>query len=49
MFTGTLNTDNSSQEKMAKKREIIVHNATLSVVDYNNDDYISITDMLKAK
>jgi hypothetical protein len=34
---------------MAKKREITVNDITISIVDYNNTDYISITDMLKAK
>ncbi|MBO9151394.1 KilA-N domain-containing protein [Chitinophaga sp. GCM10012297] len=34
---------------MVKKREIIVNDTTIGVVGYNNDDYISITDMLKAK
>ncbi|MRG48543.1 KilA-N domain-containing protein [Chitinophaga sp. SYP-B3965] len=34
---------------MAKKREITVNDTIIRVVNYNNDDYISITDMLKAK
>ena len=34
---------------MVKKREIIVNDTTIGVVGYNNDDYISITDMLKGK
>lgn len=34
---------------MAKKRTIKVHNTIISVVDHGNADYISITDILKAK
>lgn len=34
---------------MAKKREITVHQTTISVVGHRNEDYISLTDMLKAK
>lgn len=34
---------------MAKKREINVQNIPIAVVDHNNSDYISITDMIKAK
>lgn len=34
---------------MVKKREIKVGENVISVVDHNNSDYISITDMLKAK
>jgi len=34
---------------MAKKREIKVQNVPVAVVKHNNSDYISLTDMLKAK
>jgi hypothetical protein len=34
---------------MVKKREITVQDNVISVINYNNDDYISITDIVKAK
>lgn len=34
---------------MVRKRDITVENTIISIVDHNNNDYISITDMLKAK
>ncbi|AWO02220.1 hypothetical protein DLD77_04540 [Chitinophaga alhagiae] len=32
---------------MARRREITVNNTVICVVDHNNDDYISLTDMVR--
>jgi len=34
---------------MAKKRAITVQDNRISVINHNNEDYISLTDMVRAK